>query len=304
MHTGLRIFAIPLAALLVSCGPSQEEKAAIATVTCNVIGESRNMDGALRINELNAAREELGEPPYLGDDEGIKQAYQLGLCEALVSAPEAYFAALSEYERKQREAEREKKIAEELKEKERFANTREALEEWKAALLEYYQADPVKLIDVTFDTDNEMYPLRGVYDCNDKLSEELYINIEVSFDNDLGVLSMGTSCRGRVLGSSGYRDRSLSPKDHSGRLLRENEWDALYEMAGERSKGSLLDDIKAVDVRIFNINFMLLDDKKNRRKLRKGGSLALFNPENFHPELTTRDLFDNPIEIRVFEKGL
>ena len=291
------------AIFLTACGPSQEERDAIATVTCNVIGESRNMDGALRINELNAAREELGEPPYLGDDEGIKQAYQLGLCEALVSAPEAYYAALSEYERKQREAEREKKIAEEAKAKERLANTREALEEWKAALLEYYQADPLNLIDVTFDTDEQMWPIRAIYDCNDKLSEEMVVFVDVSFDNDLGVLSMLTKCRERTYGRSDYREASLTPKKYSG-LLRDKQWDALYEMAGERSKGSLLDDIKAVDVRIININFQLLEDKKNRRKIRKGGSLALFNPENFHPELTSRDLFDNPIEIRVFENGL
>ena len=53
---------------LSACGPSNSEKLAIATVTCNVMSESRNMDAAFRIKEINAAREKLGASPYLGND--------------------------------------------------------------------------------------------------------------------------------------------------------------------------------------------------------------------------------------------
>ena len=64
--------------LLFACGPSPEEiaeqetlaeeaklteqkrRSDLATVTCNVMGESRNMDAAMRIKEINSAREKLG----------------------------------------------------------------------------------------------------------------------------------------------------------------------------------------------------------------------------------------------------
>jgi hypothetical protein len=76
---------LPLIALaLVSCGPSEKERMEIATITCNIISESRNMDGAMRIKEVNIAREKLGEDPFLGKDDVIKDAVKFGLCELLV----------------------------------------------------------------------------------------------------------------------------------------------------------------------------------------------------------------------------
>lgn len=76
---------LPLVALaLVNCGPSEQERMEIATITCNIISESRNMDGAMRIKEINTAREKLGEDPFLGKDDVIKDAVKFGLCEQLV----------------------------------------------------------------------------------------------------------------------------------------------------------------------------------------------------------------------------
>ena len=48
------------------------------------MGESRNMDAAMRIKEINSSRERLGEDLYLGTDEGIKQSFEYGLCKELV----------------------------------------------------------------------------------------------------------------------------------------------------------------------------------------------------------------------------
>ena len=48
-------------AILSSCGVSQQDKEEIATITCNIIKSSRNMDAALRIKEINSAREQMGE---------------------------------------------------------------------------------------------------------------------------------------------------------------------------------------------------------------------------------------------------
>ena len=41
--------------LLVACGPSDEEKQNIATITCNVIAEIKK-DPAMKIKEMNTAR--------------------------------------------------------------------------------------------------------------------------------------------------------------------------------------------------------------------------------------------------------
>jgi len=81
----MKRYLLPLIALvLVNCGPSEQERMEIATITCNIISESRNMDGAMRIKEINTAREKLGEDPFLGKDDVIKDAVKFGLCEPLV----------------------------------------------------------------------------------------------------------------------------------------------------------------------------------------------------------------------------
>ena len=78
------IILILLSFILISCGPSKEERQTIAQLTCNIMAESRNMDAAFRIKEINAGREKLGEPAYLGSDEDIKESFEYGLCPDLV----------------------------------------------------------------------------------------------------------------------------------------------------------------------------------------------------------------------------
>jgi len=72
------------AIFLTACGPSEKEKEEIAIITCNIIGESRNMDGAVRIKEINAAREKIGEHAFLGSGDVIKDSVEYGLCKELV----------------------------------------------------------------------------------------------------------------------------------------------------------------------------------------------------------------------------
>ena len=69
---------------LIACGPSQEEKEKIAAVSCAVMSETRNMDAAIRVREMNAAREKIGGEPFLRGDDAIKEAFEYGLCEELV----------------------------------------------------------------------------------------------------------------------------------------------------------------------------------------------------------------------------
>ena len=93
--------------VLASCGPSAEEKRQvemeqqrieqeaseklaqekairIAAVTCSIMSETRNMDAAIRVREMNDAREKIGGEPFLGGDDVIQESFEFGLCQELV----------------------------------------------------------------------------------------------------------------------------------------------------------------------------------------------------------------------------
>lgn len=99
----MRWFIISALIVLAGCGPSQEELEAqqraeaaaaealareqaerTAQVTCAIMAETRNMDAAQRVTQVNDVREELGLPPYLSGDDEIKRAFEFGTCEILV----------------------------------------------------------------------------------------------------------------------------------------------------------------------------------------------------------------------------
>ena len=81
--------------MLFSCGPSVKEKEEIAVLTCNIMGESRNMDAAFRIKEINGAREQIGEDRFLGTDDEILESFELGLCNELVLNDKEYEVKLN-----------------------------------------------------------------------------------------------------------------------------------------------------------------------------------------------------------------
>lgn len=81
----MRALALILPLAIVACGPSQEKIQEVSTITCNIIGETRNMDAAQRIKEINSARESLGLKAFLGRDDEILEAFKWGACEKLVS---------------------------------------------------------------------------------------------------------------------------------------------------------------------------------------------------------------------------
>ncbi len=70
--------------MLFSCGPSVKEKEEIAILTCNILESSFTKDGAFRINEVNDAREQIGEDRFLGTDYVIRESLEVGLCKELV----------------------------------------------------------------------------------------------------------------------------------------------------------------------------------------------------------------------------
>ena len=98
--------------LLTACGPSLEEKQNIAAVTCSIMGETRNMDAAVRVREINDAREKIGGEPFLGGDDAIQESIKWGLCKELVLNDSEYVNKLKQKEdierKKSEEIERKK----------------------------------------------------------------------------------------------------------------------------------------------------------------------------------------------------
>ena len=70
--------------MLVSGGPTAKEKEEIAILTCNILESSVIKDGVFRLNEVNDAREEIGEDRFLGTDNVIRESLKVGLCKELV----------------------------------------------------------------------------------------------------------------------------------------------------------------------------------------------------------------------------
>lgn len=122
------ILFTPILLILVSCGPSQKEKEEVAILTCNIMGESRNMDASLRIKEINVARKEIGEDRFLDTDEKIKESFEYGLCKELVLNDPDYSTKIRileeerlriEKEREDREEKRRLRIEKEREEERR-----------------------------------------------------------------------------------------------------------------------------------------------------------------------------------------
>ena len=78
------ILGLLILLIISSCGLSSKDKDEIATITCNILSESRMMDAAFRIQEINKARETLGEDRFLLGDTLIVQAISFDLCKELV----------------------------------------------------------------------------------------------------------------------------------------------------------------------------------------------------------------------------
>ena len=81
--------------LMSGCGLSESEKTDIALVTCSIMGESRGMDGAVRVKEINNAREKLGEDVFVEGDKAIEEAFEYGLCQELVLNDKDYSSKLA-----------------------------------------------------------------------------------------------------------------------------------------------------------------------------------------------------------------
>jgi flagellar biosynthesis GTPase FlhF len=104
MKFNVYLFLFITVILVSGCVPSPQEKEEIAVISCNIMAASRNMDGAIRIKQINEAREEMGEKKFLLSDEAIKESFEYGLCKELVLNNPKYNAMLSELKAIEQEA--------------------------------------------------------------------------------------------------------------------------------------------------------------------------------------------------------
>ena len=79
--------------VLTACGPSQRRRRD-SNIACNVMAESTTMDGAMKIKEVNQAREQIGESPFLNGSDEIQESLDYNLCELLVLNDPSYFDVL------------------------------------------------------------------------------------------------------------------------------------------------------------------------------------------------------------------
>lgn len=111
------VLLVVLSVLITGCGMSDEEKLDLAKVTCSIIRETRSVDSALRVKEMNLARERLGKPVYLDGGYGINQSLKWGLCEELVLNDPSYETQLQSLivAERERQEESRRRIEEEKK---------------------------------------------------------------------------------------------------------------------------------------------------------------------------------------------
>ena len=184
-----KILIILSLVLIVSCGQSQEEKLQvemeqqriemerqrlekeaseklakekalrIAAVTCSIMSETRKMDAAVRVREMNDAREKIGGEPFLGGDDAIIDAFEYGLCKELV-LNENYEQALQLAVNKR--AERQRIAAEKKAEEQRIAAEKKAEEQKIAAEKQRIAAEKQRTAD-------SKPTVKGVFYSNGKL---------------------------------------------------------------------------------------------------------------------------------------
>ena len=186
------------------------------------MSETRNMDSAIRLKEMNDAREKIGEGKFFGRDAHIIESIQYGMCTELVLNDPEYEQKLSEAQAIYRNNERLRKEAikkerdrrnkerwireqeEREKEEKRIA---EAMKGWNQAIDNYFEKYPqrVSFPEPTNPAQEQFYGrvfwndparFRVRYHCN--TASGFVQQVEVIFKENLGsVFSGEIDCRER-----------------------------------------------------------------------------------------------------------
>jgi hypothetical protein len=203
--------------VLASCGASQEEKRNIAAVTCSIMGETnRNTDAAVRIREMNNAREKIGGEPFLRGDYAIQEAFEWGLCQELV-LNENYDETLQPL--KDAKQERERIAAEKLAEENRIAAENQRIADTKPSVKEEFHSNGKLQSRTMYQSKNDGGEKHGLY-------ESYHEN-------------------GQLVGKGNYKDGKQNGLAESylknGLLLfkvnyKDGKWDGLFEEYHENGK--------------------------------------------------------------------
>jgi antitoxin component YwqK of YwqJK toxin-antitoxin module len=273
---------------LVSCGSSDEEKRQIAAITCSIMSETRNMDGAVRVEKINEAREKIGGEAFLSGDDKIKESFELGLCETLVVDSDQYEKMVAAIEANVRQKEEEERIARERAEEKRIARTRDALEEWKLAILDRINSASDIIKDATFDvSSSDVSPMKIEYNCS--VMTHLDHTLIVSFDNELGTLEG----RNSVGYCSGYQKLDAITLD-----FEDSDRENLYSVIDSKTRGSLLDSVISVDLKINDAETtgFIANTAKQRAEFK------YVDPTNYHPDLRNWDLRNSPVTVTIYNR--
>jgi hypothetical protein len=115
---------------ITSCGNTPEQKAEIAIISCNILEASLDTDASQRIKEINRAREELSEEPFLGKDDEITEAIKYNLCKELVLNDEFYEKSLQAAIEQEKIAEEEAIEAARIAWEKEKEDERKKIKEW------------------------------------------------------------------------------------------------------------------------------------------------------------------------------
>ena len=234
-----KILIILSLVLLASCGLSQEEKRQvemeqqrieqeaseklaqekvirIAAVTCSIMGETRNMDAAVRVREMNDAREKIGGEPFLRGDSAIQESFEYGLCQELV-LDDSYKEILQS--RKDAKRERERIAAEKLAEEKRRAAEKQRIADSKPTVKETFYS-------------------------NGKLESRINYQPKSDGGKEHG-LSEWYFQNGQLASKSNYKDGKqdgLSERyDQNGKDISNSSWEYYYENGQLKQKGNFKD---------------------------------------------------------------
>jgi hypothetical protein len=270
---------------LSACGPSPEESAKIATLSCNVMGASRNMDSSLRLVEINRARDELGKSEFLQTDDAIKEAFEYGLCYSLVLDSPNYSSLLSEakaerteqerlakaerteQERLAKEAEKARYRAKVLREKESTLKWRESVDRYfsefatfrpKLLSTDMYtvgypgniESYHVKLfIGLTCGVTSNASETAGHHFGVDNIFEGLKVSADIHFKDGTVI-----SVEPRSAPFCDENKKSVQPFSKASMKLEQSEWpDIIMDLAEKGERVSLDTLIEKIDLSILDV---------------------------------------------------
>ena len=161
-----------------------EDKRDLSIVTCNIISETKNIDVASKIKEINLARKQMGEDLFLGSAKEIDTSFKYDLCVELVLNDDEYELKLQKAVEIEKEEERLARIQREEEERQ-IAENMAAYSSAVNNILKNYQPEPT-LDSVSMGYRSYEYDFDIRIDC--KNMKGLQFHLMVTFKDNIGKL--------------------------------------------------------------------------------------------------------------------